>query len=167
MTRIVFSLLLLPGLVLTGAFRVPAADASFSEKKKLYDLLEFRKEKFGHYVVSLNDKSGLFGSRTRNDIRRSMAILKEIVETDNRIIAVLNRAMDFKVFEKSRMNYDLLERDEQLNRLNEEPRNLVDRLNKCQADLERRTRMIRIQWLVMILLFVLSAYGWYKANRHV
>ncbi len=153
-------------LPLALAGRAPAADSSFSEKKKLYDLLEDRKRKFGQYVNSLDEKTGLFGSRTRSDIRRSMAVLKEIVETDNRIIAVLNRAMDFKVFEKSKMNYDLLERDEQLNRLNEENGKLRDVLAATEADLKHRTRMIRLQWLVLFLLVVLSAYGWYKGNRH-
>ena len=143
---------------------VVAAD-SFSEKKVLYDLLQQRKQKFSRYLSSLDEKSGLFGSRTKKDIRNSMDVLKDIVETDNRIIGVLNRAVDFKIFEKTKMNYDLLDRDQKLQRLTDETAALRNQLNHLRGEERSATRTIRLLWLVVFLLSSALLLVIYKKTR--
>jgi hypothetical protein len=155
-------LLVAGSLALAGPVR---GQAAFSEKKKLYDLLEKRKKKFDHYLSSLDRKSGLFGSRTKNDIRNSMDVLKDIVETDNQIIAVLNRAVDFKVFEKSKMNYDLLERDQELERLRGDVATLRARVQRHAAEEVSRSRVVRFQWLILAAMLALLAITWYRHMR--
>ena len=139
---------------------------SFSEKKKLHDLLDKRKAQFEVYLVSLNKKSGLFGSRTKNDLRNSTRVIKEIVETDNHIIRILNRAIDFKLFEKSQMNYDILERDQQLEKIRGNAVKLQNQLEQLKAKEASKNRIIRIQGLLMLLLVsALIILYYYKIKK--
>ena len=87
------------------------------EKKKLYDLLEQRKQRFNSYSSSIEKRSGIFGNKTKKDIQQSNEILREIVRTDNDIINVLNRAVDFKTYEKVNLNYNVNENSQQLENL--------------------------------------------------
>jgi hypothetical protein len=139
--------------------------AAFSEKKKLHELLTLRKQKFERYAASLDEKSGLFGSRTKNDIRQSMDVLRDIIETDNQIIGVLNRAVDFKVFEKSKLNYDLLERDQARERLEKQTAAMQARLASLESELAGRKRTARWLWVAVVLLLAAAGFPYLKKPR--
>ena len=98
-------------------FQVTVAQNDMMEKKKLYDLLEQRKQRFNSYSSSIEKRSGIFGNKTKKDIQQSNEILREIVRTDNDIINVLNRAVDFKTYEKVNLNYNVNENSQQLENL--------------------------------------------------
>ena len=138
-----------------AAFQLFAQDKT-AERQELRNLLQERKEKFDAYTTSLEKRSGIFGSKTKNDMQRSNEVLTEIVRTDNRIISTLNRVADFKTFEKANMNYDLIQCQQQLNNL----RHSVDTLNKqvsmltvFNTGLKSKTR--NLQWLVYGFLFLI------------
>jgi hypothetical protein len=78
------------------------------ERQMLKELLDDRKTRFSDYFNSIEKRSGIFGNKTKKDLTGSNVILTEIVKTDNRIIQVLNRALDYKTFEKTGFNYDKL-----------------------------------------------------------
>ena len=98
-------------------FHVTVAQNDMMEKKKLYDLLEQRKQRFNSYSSSIEKRSGIFGNKTKKDLQQSNEILREVVRTDNDIINVLNRAVDFKTYEKVNLNYNVNENSQQLENL--------------------------------------------------
>ncbi len=137
----------------------------FSEQKQLYDLLEERQTRFGDYLESLEKKTGFFGSRSRHDMRKTISVLKEIVETDNKIIRILNRAIDFKVFEKSRMNYDLLDLDRQISSLRDQRAVLEKQVAHLLEREQKLARQVRLQWAALALLAMGVAIWYYRKFR--
>lgn len=128
------------------------AEGSSGDRKELQGLLEERNQKFGTYTNSLTKHSGFFGNKTKKDILHSNEILIEIVRTDNRIISVLNRVVDFRNFEKTNMNYDLHQRDEELQNL----KHAADTLTKQTDSLTLSNKILKskttkLQWIVYIL----------------
>ncbi|MCX6291989.1 MAG: hypothetical protein NT126_09535 [Bacteroidetes bacterium] len=108
-------------------FTVPVlANDKAKDRQELQHLLEERQQMFDRYSGSLSDHSGIFGNRTKKDILKSNDVLIGLVRTDNNIIRVLNRVVDFRNFEKATMNYDLQNRDEEL----ENSRHAADTLAK-------------------------------------
>ncbi len=97
-----------------------------ADREELHKLLDERKKKFDAYSASLKKRSGFFGGKSKQDIQRSNEVLRDIIESDNRIISVLNRVVDFKVYEKVNMNYELLSCNERVENL----QSAVDALNK-------------------------------------
>ncbi len=123
-----------------------------TDRKDLHDLVEVRRQKFDSYSHSLEKRSGIFGNKTKKDLERSNAVLIEIVETDNRIIGLLNRVIDFKSYEKVNRNYDWLQNNDQVNNLRLATDTLtkqVDTLAIVNASLKSKTKKLR--WLAYIL----------------
>jgi hypothetical protein len=82
------------------------ASTSDSLRTEMADLIKKRGELFSQYSASLAKKSGIFGNKTKNDLRDSQDKLKEIVEADNKIMNILNRTVDYRNFEKLNLTYD-------------------------------------------------------------
>src|SRR6185369_7534982 len=93
------------------------AQGTTEERKDLHDLIDIRRSKFESYSHSLEKKSGIFGNKTKRDMQLSNEVLSEIVETDNRIISLLNHVVNFRSYEKVNNTYDLIERNEQVQNL--------------------------------------------------
>lgn len=102
-----------------------------ADRAELHKLLQERQKKFDTYSSSLEKRSGIFGGKTKMDIQRSNEVLTDIIESDNRIISVLNRVVDFKTYEKANMNYELLSCNERVGNL----QRAVDALNKQMTSL--------------------------------
>ena len=79
-----------------------SADTNNYYRKQLQELLINRHQKFDSYSKSLEQHSGIFGNKTKNDIRESNHVLIDIVKTDNHIIQALNRVVDFRNYEKEK-----------------------------------------------------------------
>src|SRR5436190_22467127 len=88
-----------------------------ADRAELQMRLEERQKKFDAYSASLKKRSGFFGGKSKADIQHSNAVLRDIIETDNQIIRVLNRVVDFRTYEKVNMNYDLLSCNERVQNL--------------------------------------------------
>lgn len=66
------------------------------QRLKINGLLAERSSRFGQYEQSLNARTGIFGFQTKNDIRNSNEILRQIVLNDNNIFKELKILMDYK-----------------------------------------------------------------------
>lgn len=97
-----------------------------ADRAELHQLLMERQKKFDAYTTSLKKRSGIFGGKTKVDMQRSNEVLTDIIESDNKIISVLNRVVNFKTYEKVNMNYELLSCNERVGNL----QRAVDVLNK-------------------------------------
>lgn len=79
------------------AQRVNPDSANYElQRFKINSLLEKRSSNFGQYEVSLQARTGIFGLQTKNDLRRSNEILRQIALTDNDIFRELKVLMDYK-----------------------------------------------------------------------
>lgn len=132
------------------------ADSSNYYRTELKELLRYRREKFDAYSQSLEQRSGIFGNKTKKDIRESNTVLINIVRTDNHIIQVLNRVLDFRTFEKVNMNYDLNQNKRQADMLIQATDTLskqVTALTKSNVTLAKRNRNLSA-WLYITLFFL-------------
>lgn len=66
------------------------------QRLKINSLLAERSAKFGQYEESLNARTGIFGFQTKNDIRNSNEILRQIAINDNNIFQELKILLDYK-----------------------------------------------------------------------
>ncbi|MEP7265867.1 MAG: hypothetical protein ABI772_15285 [Bacteroidota bacterium] len=141
-------------LLSSTLFQNAFAQGDMMEKQKLRELLDKRKERFSDYFNSMEKRSGIFGNKTKKDLSASNEILKEVVRTDNQIIQVLNRAMDYKTFEKTGFNYEKLSQDQLIRNL----QTANDTLTKTQVQLTKEIsgnkNQVRNWRLIAILLFV-------------
>lgn len=97
--------LLFPALLIFTLFTVPvtaalaqSADTSAYQiqRLKVNALLSARSKKFGQYDQSLNQRTGIFGFQTKQDIKNSNEILRQLVLNDNNIFKELKILMDYK-----------------------------------------------------------------------
>lgn len=67
-----------------------------TQRLKINSLLAERSSKFGQYDLSLSARTGIFGLQTKNDLRNSNDILREIILNDNNIFRELKILMNYK-----------------------------------------------------------------------
>ncbi|HKG06744.1 MAG TPA: hypothetical protein VKB19_09825 [Pedobacter sp.] len=82
----------------TGAVQAAQPDTSAyqTQRLKVNALLSERSKRFGQYDQSLDQRTGIFGFQTKQDIKNSNEILRQIVLTDNGIFKELKILMDYK-----------------------------------------------------------------------
>ncbi len=72
-----------------------------TQRAKVNNLLEQRKQKFGEFDQSVLKKSGVFGIfKTKRDMQQSIDILKSVVINDNHIFLETQKLLSLKDFEK-------------------------------------------------------------------
>lgn len=80
------------------------------QRDKINAMLKDRSTRFGQYDTSLNTKTGIFGMQTKNDIRNSNEILRQIALNDNNIFTEIKVLLDYKDIQfqqvKSNVDYD-------------------------------------------------------------
>ena len=135
------------------------------DRKELQDLLTERKEKFDAYAQSLERRSGIFGGKTKGDLKASQAVLIDIVETDNKIIRSLNRVVDFRTYEKVTMNYDLSERDRRLDGLMQSVDTLAKRADTLKAQNNLLERQVTIRTIFIYILVAASLFLFYLSRK--
>ncbi|MBK7849578.1 MAG: hypothetical protein IPJ66_00215 [Bacteroidetes bacterium] len=131
-----FFLLLL--LLLSQNLSAQKLSPLVTARTDLMNLLQERKVLFDSYSASLRERSGIFGQRTKSDLRESQARLQEIVDTDNRIISALNRMLDYKNFEKLNLTYSANTNEERLLNLQQ----LSDTLSKQVDSLKLQNKKL-------------------------
>lgn len=67
-----------------------------TQRLKVNSLLTERSNKFGQYDQSLDQRTGIFGFQTKQDIKNSNEILRQIVLNDNNIFKELKILMNYK-----------------------------------------------------------------------
>jgi len=109
------------------------------ERKELLNLVNQRQEMFDRYAASLKKKSGIFGQKTKNDLRATHDKLKAIVEVDNKIMIRLRQLLDYSKFEKQTMSYDVNQYSEQLRNFERNQDTLVKQI----ANLEKENDFLK------------------------
>lgn len=66
------------------------------QRLKINSLLAERSARFGQYDLSLNARTGIFGLQTKNDLKNSNEILRNIILNDNNIFRELKVLMNYK-----------------------------------------------------------------------
>jgi hypothetical protein len=91
-------LLVLFSVFLADAFAQGNADSLVyqQQRAKINSMLADRRTKFGEYDQSLTTHSGIFGFRTKKDIKNSNDILMQIVETDDDIFQQIKILLDYQ-----------------------------------------------------------------------
>lgn len=106
------------------------------DRLNLQNLLAERAKNFSEYTSSIQKRSGIFGNKTKKDLEKSNEILIGIVTLDNSITDALNRALQYKTFEKTSDNYDVMDCQLKLKQSME----VTDTLLKQMALLERKVK---------------------------
>lgn len=75
------------------------------QRQRVNELLDQRASRFGQFNQSLESKTGIFGLKTKKDMQASIDILREIVQTDNRIFKETKVLLDYKDMEKTFISY--------------------------------------------------------------
>jgi hypothetical protein len=140
------------------------SQSDISERQRLQELMEERRSKFESYMQSMQKRSGIFGGKTKKDLEAGNKVLMEIVETDNRIMGVLTRAIQFKTHEKASMNYDKRESDEQLKNVRAVNESLSKKIEALRAENEKllsRSKKLSsslfaaaVSFILMVLLYL-------------
>lgn len=80
-----------------SAIAIPADTSAYqTQRLKINSLLAERSAKFGQYDLSLSARTGIFGLQTKQDLRNSNDILREIILSDNNIFRELKILMNYK-----------------------------------------------------------------------
>ncbi len=136
-----------------------------NDRAELLQLLNERKELFDKYNASLNNKSGLFGNKTKNDLRDSQDKLMAVVAADNKIMNSLSRTLDFRNFEKQTMSYDVSNYEDRIRNLSV----LNDTLNKqyinCKNEnknLYSTVKRYHLYIAALVILILITGGAWAK-----
>ncbi|WP_219225340.1 hypothetical protein [Pedobacter antarcticus] len=98
---LVLSLIIFSGFK-TYAFQNDTS-AYQTQRQKINMLLAERSARFGQYDLSLSARSGIFGLQTKNDLKNSNEILRNIILNDNNIFRELKVLMNYKDQEVSQV----------------------------------------------------------------
>jgi hypothetical protein len=126
------------------------------QRKKINEMLDVRKQKFGQYEESLKKHTGIFGLQTKKDIRRSNDILMDIVNTDNDIFRELKILLDYRTYQQQQVQTHSVEAENNnlgfmntINRLRQQVDQLkLDAANEKQA----QAKAIRTYIIVFVLM---------------
>jgi hypothetical protein len=145
------------------------------QRKKINTMLANRRIKFGEYDQSLNRRSGIFGFRTKNDIKNSNAILMEIVQTDDDILQQTKILLDYQVFASKQAlthsaqtdstNVGFMNTINKLRAQNEKLKQDADTAEQVRAKKAQTSMFIIIGLIVVILLLLRRMFV--KRNKNL
>lgn len=138
------------------------------QRTKINKMLAVRSQKFGKYDQSLSQHTGIFGLQTKKDIRRSNAILMDIVKTDNDIYKQLKILLDYRTFQQTQVADKSKEIESTnlhymntINTLRSQNEKLTKEANEAVLSYERSSRNF-----IVMLIFILIALVWRLWNRY-
>ncbi len=135
-------------LLFTNTF----AQDSLSTIGELQKLLKDRRERFQSYATSADQRSGIFGNKTKKDLEESREILLDIVKTDDHILTKLNEAISTRGMAKSDYSVDVMNYTQTIDRLAA----AADTLNKQLIDVRESNSSLQQkagmqQWMIYAL----------------
>ena len=129
-----------------------------TQRNKVNELLDQRSARFGQFNESLQQRTGIFGLKTKKDMQASLDILQQIVLTDNDIFKETKRLLDFKDFENLQVTEQASEFDGRINgyiktisKLQQEQQRLHDEIHALR---QNNKRYIGFALLTAILFIV-------------
>lgn len=139
------------------------------QRVKINTLLAQRSAKFGQYEQSLNARTGIFGFQTKNDIKNSNEILRQIALNDNNIFRELKILMEYKDVQVQQVQNTALINNDRIQRYMLAIKKLQDKNEQLKQEAEKQQGKIHIwQYVTAFLALVLisSVYVlWMKINK--
>jgi len=109
----------------------PDSTSFEAQRMRVNKLIEDRKVKFGEYDLSLEKKTAVFGLfKSKDDMQKTIDILKNIVTTDNNIFLETRRLISIKDDEKQKFQNLASEYDKQVSAY-------MGTINKLQKENEK------------------------------
>lgn len=174
--RILILFLLLPATTLRAQDSLVDSLNYELQRQKVNNLLDQRSARFGHFDESLRKRTGIFGLKTKKDMQASIDILQTIVETDNaifvetkKLIDFKDQMLDFKEFEKERVEELAKEYDQRINGYINTISKLQQEQDRLRAEIQelrnRRSTSTGLIFLFLILTLGAGAFVWYRKNK--
>lgn len=137
------------------------------QRSKINQMLAARTQKFGQYDASLKMHTGIFGLQTKKDIRRSNAILMDIVKTDDDIYRQIKILFDLKTFQTAQVQTHTQEVEQNtlgymtaINKLRKETDQLrADAQQQQQETARMQQRMLGIILLLALFIVILIYFN--------
>ncbi|MCA5003938.1 hypothetical protein [Sphingobacterium bovistauri] len=136
------------------------------QRQRVNNLLDARSKKFGDYDNSLTQKTGIFGLfKSKNDMQKSIDILKQIVITDNNIFLETRKLLELKDSETQRFEKLATEYDQQVTAYMKSISKLQAENEKLRKDIEKfenedhdSSNQLYISTFVIIGLLIANLY---------
>ena len=146
------------------------AQDSLGNITELQRLLKERKDHFQEYSQAADQRSGIFGNKTKRDLEQSREILFNIVKTDNHILEELDRAISNRGMAKADYSFEETSYKQTIEQLSQ----ATDTLNKQleaqkQISASMQNKADSQRWILYVLagiIGLLSVYiFWSKARK--
>ncbi|PYF76768.1 hypothetical protein [Pedobacter nutrimenti] len=139
------------------------------QRVKINTLLAQRSAKFGQYEQSLNARTGIFGFQTKNDIKNSNEILRQIALNDNNIFRELKVLMEYKDVQVQQVQNTALINNDRIQRYMLAIKKLQDKNQQLKQEAEKQQGQTRIWQYVtafLVLLLLSAVYIlWMKIKK--
>jgi hypothetical protein len=140
-----------------------------AQRSKINALLAERSIKFGQYEQSLNERTGIFGFQTKDDIRNSNEILRQITLNDNNIFKELKVLLDYKDLQVQQVQTAASTNAERIQSYMAAIKKLQDQNQLLRKQLEEHEKKGGSSYFLVFLLFLLVSalayFAYYKMNR--
>lgn len=152
-----------PVLILVCFFSSSWAQSDSSgyqlQRIKINALLMQRSAKFGQYEQSLNARTGIFGFQTKNDIKNSNEILREIALNDNNIFRELKVLMAYKDMQVQQVQNTAMINNDRIQRYTQAIKKLQDNNYQLRQQVKKQEQKQNLIYytLTFVLLFCLTA----------
>lgn len=146
-----------------------------TQRTRVNDLLDQRGKKFGDYTTSLEQKTGIFGLfKTKNDMQKSIDILKSIVINDNAIFIETRKLLDLKDNQAERYQNLAQEYDQQvtaymktISKLQKENDQLREQITALQDQGHKDNNLLYIALLLLLGLGFAFTYYTLRKKQNV
>ncbi len=138
------------------------------QRDKINAMLKDRSARFGQYDSSLNTKTGIFGLQTKNDIRNSNEILRQIALNDNDIFTEIKVLLDYKDIQfqqvKSNVDYDKTRIESYKKTIRNLQLKSEELLNYNQK-ISKTTNYYQFALILMLIILGVLTFVIYRKNR--
>jgi hypothetical protein len=135
------------------------AQDSLGNLKELQQLLQLRQQQFQSYAAAADQRSGIFGNKTKKDLEESREILLRIVEIDNRIMVELDQAIAERGMAKADFSADQMNYEKTIRQLTMAADTLEKQVGALRAEQGRRTKQWQNQKIISGLFGLLLGFG--------
>jgi peptidoglycan hydrolase CwlO-like protein len=133
-----------------------------AQRSKINALLADRSIKFGQYEESLNERTGIFGFQTKDDIRNSNEILRQITLNDNNIFKELKVLLDYKDLQVQQVQNAASTNSERIRSYMAAIKKLQDQNQLLRKQLEEQDKKGSSSFLpVLLILLLIAAAGYF------
>ena len=156
-------------LLLTCSVPVMAFQADTSayqtQRLKVNTLLKERSARFSQYDQSLDSRTGIFGMQTKDDIKNSNEILRQIVITDNNVFKELKILMDYKDLELKKVQNDAITVSGNLENYRSSIKKLQDQNQLLNDQLKGQHSSRSIAWYLVAILAIALGITLYQSKK--